>query len=235
MSNKLTLIHTYYDEPELLKKQIARWNLFPTPIDVLIVDDASQKYPAYDILKNVSLKEGVRLSLYRVKEDIGFNSHGARNLAAKVAETEWLFFTDIDHFVGITALTHIVENMTLDKEKLYYFKWRVLRNYPVEECESVNQYIVHKDVFWKAGGYNESWTTIHVGDREFINKMRQFVTDHPLNMTLHDHRGARKIQYHDGDRIIYDNENGIMHHTKHRKEDITQITTKINFDWEQLL
>ena len=180
MSNKLTLIHTYYDEPELLKKQIARWNLFPTPIDVLIVDDASQKYPAYDILKDVSLKEGVRLSLYRVKEDIGFNSHGARNLAAKVAETEWLFFTDIDHFVGITALTH-------------------------------------------------------VGDREFINKMRQFVTDHPLNMTLHDHRGARKIQYHDGDRIIYDNENGIMYHTKHRKEDITQITTKINFDWEQLL
>ena len=69
----------------------------------------------------------------------------------------------------------------------------------------------------------------------FINKMRQFVTDHPLNMTLHDHRGARKIQYHDGDRIIYDNENGIMYHTKHRKEDITQITTKINFDWEQLL
>ena len=111
--NDITLIHTYYNEPDHLRRNLETWYTFDFPIKIMIVDDGSMIHPAYDVLKDVSLPENVTLSLYRVKDDIGFNSHGARNLAAKVADSEWLLFLDIDHNIHNWNLKTLVEEAEL--------------------------------------------------------------------------------------------------------------------------
>ena len=109
----ITLVTTYYNEPEHLKKYIetSRYFIQNSLIKrLIVVDDGSQKIPAKDVI----IKQD-NISLFVVDEDLGFNSHGARNLAAKHVKTDWIFFADID--------VDIPKN-TLDKYILFFYKWK---------------------------------------------------------------------------------------------------------------
>lgn len=234
--NDVTLIHTYYNEPDHLIRNIESWYLFDFPIRILVVDDGSMKYPAYDVLREWNLPENISLSLYRVKEDIGFNSHGARNLAAQEAKGDWLLFLDIDHNIHPWHLKQIV-NEDLKPHVIYKFGGvQFMKNGHIDRRTTVNQFMMHKDLYAKSGGYDESFTSVHWGDRPFIEEFekenRVVVFE---NIILPVYRGGRKIILDESfDRPIYDEEKMTIHMRDPYKI-VERTSARINFEWEQIL
>ena len=183
----LTISVTYYNEPKHLKEWINQksiWDKMVMPIHLQIIDDGSQITPASEIIK-----EGVsNISLYRVTEDLGFNSHGCRNLGMKVAPTSWVLLSDIDMIYPISTLNEIlldIENFKISHDRYYQFK------YINRKSITLNNFLVHKDAFWKTGGYDEEFVGMHYGDRTFLFNLDQFATETYIGYHVRMPRGPR--------------------------------------------
>ena len=73
------------------------WENWPSMVDIFLVDDGSSRTRAEEVLEGWEVPEwGPTLQLWRCTRDLGFNSHGCRNLIAKYAQTDVIAFFDID-------------------------------------------------------------------------------------------------------------------------------------------
>lgn len=232
--NKITLIQTYYNEPEHLQRCIDRWNHFSADLHIILIDDGSKKYPAIDVIKKNTIRDNIKFSLYAVDEDIGFNSHGCRNLGAMVAETDWLIFLDIDHTIQPGDIKKLVNETELTTA-WYNFYARFFKTMNKKEL-CLNQFLIRKDFYWEIGGYNESYIRWHYGDREFVKKLSSAITPGVLDMTVTIHRGGRKpIKDETLYSPVYDDENMLMYTPPFDPSKVEQISSKINFNWTKLL
>lgn len=232
--NNLTIIHTYYNEKSLLETQIERWNVYNQPVNIILIDDGSQKVPAIDVINEHTLKDYINFSLYRVTEDIGFNSHGCRNLGARLAATDWLVFLDIDYTLQPTDLNRL-RNDPLDPNSWYEFnaKFGGLG----DSYMALNQFLIPKKMYLEENGYDESFVPFHHGDREFLGRLQSKYKKQNLEwLNLTCRRGGRKA-IHDPDATIpvYDDDKMVFYMKKFIEEDIKRIDTKLNFDWERIL
>lgn len=232
--NELSLIQTYYNEPEHLQRCVDRWNHFSADLHVILIDDGSKKYPAIDVINRNKIRDNIKFSLYAVDEDIGFNSHGCRNLGAMVAETDWLLFLDIDFTVQPGDMKKLVNEFEL--KNLWYNFYGKYTRAPDITYVPLNQFLIRKDFYWEVGGYNESYVRWHYGDREFLNQLTEEIDPGILDMTVTCHRGGRKnIDDETLYSPVYDNEKMIMYSPPLNLQSVEQITTKINFEWTKLL
>lgn len=231
--NNITIIHTYYNEESLLETQIERWNVYNQPVNIILIDDGSQKIPAIDVIKKHELKNNINFSLYRVRDDIGFNSHGCRNLGARLAATDWLLFLDIDYTLQPTDLRRL-RGESLDPNTWYEFnaKFKGRGN----SYMALNQFLIPKKMFLAERGYDESFVPFHFGDREFLARLEKYNKENLAWLTLTCRRGGRKpILDPDVEIPIYDDEKMVFYMKRFVEEDIQKIETKINFDWERVL
>lgn len=234
MENNLTIIHTYYNDKTLLETQIERWNVYNQPINIILIDDGSKNIPAIDVIKQHTFKDYIDFSLYRVKEDIGFNSHGCRNLGATLAKTEWLLFLDVDYTIQPSDLKKL-QNEHLDPMTWYELNAKYKGR--GDPYMALNQFLITKKNFLDSGGYDESFIPYHMGDREFLaileSKYRKENLEW-LNLTCR--RGGRKAVIREDITIpIYDDEKMIFYTPAVDPTNFEKTKTKINFDWEQLL
>jgi glycosyltransferase involved in cell wall biosynthesis len=143
-------------------------------LKMIIVDDCSDQ-PIDPIVR---AWDDPRVSLYRITDDLGFNSHGARNLAMKETTTEWNVLIDIDYrLIGVDALLEMLDNKELEPNIPHFFP--VSHSYDgrlTPTRASINDFVVTSKLFWKAKGYDPEYYGIHYGDREFITRMS---TQHP--------------------------------------------------------
>ena len=234
LSNNLTIIHTYYNEKSLLETQIERWNVYNQPVNIILIDDGSQKIPAIDVIKEHTLKDYINFSLYRVTEDIGFNSHGCRNLGARLANTEWLVFLDIDYTLQPSHL-HKLKNDPLDSDTWYEMNAKFMGQ--GDSYMALNQFVITRNMFLEEGGYGESFVPYHHGDRELLNKLASKYNKKNLDwLTLTCRRGGRKAIVDETAKIpVYDDENMVFYTPKFDENLIPKTNAKINFNWEQLL
>jgi len=177
-STPITLGTTYYNCPEHLN------DFVEDNIDyvdhLIIVDDGSEPSKRASLY----LDKHSKLSLYEVTKDVGFNSHGCRNLIMKECQTDWCMLLDIDRkFIYNDydweqiheALPHLDENML--------WKMQIFVNYTKEierkgaltlkksvwvQENSVNDFLISKKLFWSVGGYDEEYVGIRHGDRQFL-------------------------------------------------------------------
>lgn len=231
--NNLTVIHTYYNEQTLLETQIERWNCYNQPVNIMLIDDGSQKIPAIDVLKNHQLKDYINFSLYRVTEDIGFNSHGCRNLGARLAETDWLVFLDIDYTIQPSDLNKL-HNEPLDLCTWYEmnakFKGRG------DPYMALNQFVITKQMFLEQGGYDESFVPHHYGDRCFLDSLSKTYTKQNLDwLNLTCRRGGRKAIIEDVKIPVYDDEKMVFYTPRFDEKSVEKTDKKINFEWTQIL
>lgn len=232
--NNLTIIHTYYNEKTLLETQIERWNVYNQPVNIILIDDGSQQIPAIDVIKEHTLKDYINFSLYRVTEDIGFNSHGCRNLGARLATTDWLVFLDIDYTIQPSDLTRL-KNESLDPDSWYEMNAKFQGR--GDSYMALNQFIIPQKMFLESGGYDESYVPFHCGDRDLLEALASKYNKQNLEwLILTCRRGGRKAIIDENATIpVYDDENMVFYTKKLNHEQIVRTDKKINFNWTKLL
>lgn len=249
---------TYYNEPRWLKwwyKVVKKLNDEGFDVRLNIGDDGSQEQPAESFFDKYPPTDSMRL--FRVKEDLGFNSHGTRNLLMQQTETDWNLLSDIDRHYPMDTLKAMARgNLEFDKGSYYSLK-EIIR--ASDDGFSVNDYVVHKDDFWYAGGYDEELVNVHWGDRLFLQclaSVRHRVRREDLFVKYV--RFSREVTFADVPKTVYsEDEKGIgslIHPTvanrwgdpKYRADMRTMIhkrnkthaarTAKpvINFEWERI-
>ena len=164
----ITLGTTYYNCPEVLQKYID--NHIDSVDHLIIVDDGSHE----DLRAKTFVKPDPKISLYEVTEDIGFNSHGCRNLIMTECQTEWCILMDCDRQIINNGLQTIREDLDdLDKNTRYSFSAHTEKK-GYNTHISVNDYLIRKETFWLAGGYDEEYVGIRRGDREYFIQLSYF-------------------------------------------------------------
>ena len=170
-----------------------------------------------------------------MKEDLGFNSHGARNLGMQQSTTNWNFLTDVDNDIGCLDFQKIFD-LPFDNNDVYSFH--------------TNSIILNKTTYWSCKGYDEEYVGVHYGDRYFLNYLQTNfdfynITNNDLPKLRHgwvvrETKGIDRDQYQDG--ILYmkplDHEKNLKIHNmiKDRYEKNNFTNKKIiNFEWEQVI
>jgi predicted glycosyltransferase involved in capsule biosynthesis len=234
LRNNITIIQTYYNERFYLETQIERWNNYNTPVNIILIDDGSQIEPAENVLKEHTLNDNINFSLYKVTEDIGFNSHGCRNLGARLAQSNWLLFQDIDYTLQPAHLKRL-QTDPLDLNSWYELnaKFQGRGN----TYMALNQFLIPRKLFLDSGGYDESFVPFHYGDRELLSHLEKKYQKINLDwLVLTCRRGGRKAKESNTETIpVYDDENMLIYTPPFRIESIVYKDTKLNFNWVQLL
>ena len=78
-------------------------------------------HPAHEFLDKEKLPD---VSLYRVTEDLGFNSHGCRNLAMTVSDSYWNLLLDSDIHLKKINLDFLI-NYPIDKDDVIAYQIKV--------------------------------------------------------------------------------------------------------------
>jgi glycosyltransferase involved in cell wall biosynthesis len=233
---RFTIGYTYYEDPELLQEQINLWKYYPPGIEIIVVDDGSSIFPAEDLLKDIKIQPHIKL--YEVDEDLGFNSHGCRNLIASVASSEFILFCDIDCQFPPSDIANL-KTKKFNSNSTYRFGSYSISSYRHSKQGHVNVFVVNKEKFWEAGGYDESFTGWHYGDREFLDRLEKITDNRILSMSCTIVRGKREtIIDEDIVKTEYNNYSNTLKTPIKEKtyaEMRGTVETKINFSYTQVL
>jgi hypothetical protein len=143
-------------------------------MEVIVVDDASPRKPAKGAVVSGDLPYPFRL--YRIEKDVRWNWIAARNIGAYEASPSWLFMTDMDHALtsdNAQAIVYLIMAGKLDRGTYYTFSRRdapkltPYKNHP-------NTYLIHRDLYWKNGGYDEEFSGFYGTDgyyRKMLNRV----------------------------------------------------------------
>jgi hypothetical protein len=119
------------------------------------------------------------LRAYRLLEKKRWNWLGCRNLGAKMATTEWLLLTDIDHGLPVVTLTRILDG-ALEPRNVYRFA-RVDAPHPwpyaLAECPPYkphnDTWLMTRAMFFdpRIGGYDERLAGCYGTSGEFKDRV----------------------------------------------------------------
>jgi len=178
----LTIISSYFDKSPR-ETLFVRWRVnhyfklkekYPK-LKMILVDDGSQSIPVEKALENLDL---TGITLVKIKEDLGFNSHGARNLGMHISKSEWNFLIDLD--VDLLSIDLDLA-LPLDPNTIYKF--------------DINAPLIHKNAFWSVKGYDEDFVNIHYGDKIFFSNLERIYPAKDLRSIVRPkhYRLARKV------------------------------------------
>lgn len=166
--NKITLVYSYFDNPNMLKRHQEEWSKYANKeqFEIIIVDDCSINSPAMEKLYDT----GIKTRLFYVKTQIPWNQDGARNLAMKHAEG-WCLLLDMDMLLPKEE-AEILLTYDLHPEVIYKNVRRSIKNNSIS-CHS-NTYLITSKTFWDFGGYDEHFSGYYGSDYAFKKRLRRF-------------------------------------------------------------
>ena len=232
MPNKFTLVMAYYENGGMLDRHFEEWKTYPKKdFKVILVDDGSQNDPAINHIQKTDLP----VELYRIKIDIPWNQNGARNLGMTHAEG-WCLLTDMDHLLSKSQF-EILYKLNLNKD-IHYVPGRCKAD-GAPYKRHPNSYIVHKDLYWKAGGYDETFSGYYGTDstfrRQLVNVSERIELEDRFYLTLY---GREYIA--DASTRNYGRKDSKYHVSRHpelndRKKKGSIPIPPLNFPWERQL
>jgi len=133
----LTIVYPYYNSIKAVEIQIDNWSQYPIELmkklHFIMIDDCSNS---------------------KADLAINWNQPGAKNLGFKFSKTDWVFTSDIDHVLQPEMCEKLIE-LKKDKKTVYYFSR--LTDKGESRDSHPNSFLIHKDVFWELGGYDEDF------------------------------------------------------------------------------
>lgn len=180
-----TLCVPYFENPLMLARQIACWNGYDAAtraaVSVIVVDDGSPRKAAEPVIRANPC--ALKISLFRIAQNIPWNQHGARNLAAKMAGKDaWLLMTDIDHMLEPPEARKVVKT-TLDVTRHYLFD-RVSLPERAPYKRHCNTFLATREAYWKAGGYDEDYCGTYGGDGPFLRALAKVAQERLIKATV---------------------------------------------------
>ena len=213
-----TIYFPFYNQHKALKFNLDLYSSFSqdvrNKIEFLIVDDGSQKEQAFQVAKDYV--DSLNLSLYKIHADIPWNQGAANNIAFKESKNDWVLRTDIDYFIKENELLGIKEAYTDGRcadeksrvpvfhEKYVYWFWTYLaEDFPPYNIiqgwyedgtvdDHPNTFLVHKEMYWKTGGYNEYFCGNYGDDFEFTPRLFNVATYAKLKNSIHTFSTAKE-------------------------------------------
>lgn len=178
----LTVVLPYFCNAGMLAEQQAIWASYPdevrSRVHVIVVDDCS---PEGDRISPTDLTCAGLASFraYRLLEKKRWNWLACRNLGAKMATTEWLLLTDIDHGQPLVTLRRILDGV-LEPRNVYRFarvdaphRWP----YELTDCQAYkphnDTWLMTKAMFFdpRIGGYDERLAGTYGSSGEFKDRV----------------------------------------------------------------
>lgn len=185
----ITILMPYYENKGMLLTQLQYWFDYSEKlldrIQLIIVDDGSQKFLADRVLRFHSYPDFKDIRVYRVQEDKPWNHMGARNLGFSVADKDWILSTDMDQVIPQQSMENLL-NLKLVRGHFY----RPTRFYKGQLYKRHNDtYILHRDDFWQVGGYDEDFSGYYGGGSTLFywqlkNELNEVLLDENV-YTLH--------------------------------------------------
>jgi len=201
--SRLTIMHPYYNDESRLKYLTGCWAEWSPQqqdaVDVVLVDDGS-KTPIHEAM-NFDLAPIKNITLYRITEDLKYNTPGALNLGFYRAPTDWVLTMDTDCVIMAENLDKLLniepnpawmyqferERITMDDRLRRIKRWQILG------CAL----LVHKDLYTNVGGFDEDFTGERSGgyghfDTDFthkVGKLNRYIFRHdaPSHPIIHEY------------------------------------------------
>lgn len=159
MSEKITLVYSYYENPEMFKIHQKHWMAFPdwvkSRLEVIVTDDCSSLFP---IEEHIIVPQDFPMRLFRITQKVDWNWRAARNIGAYKSEPgTWLFVTDIDHLLPTKTIFGLYKKLDggiLSKKYFYTFD-RVIAPDFIPYKNHPNTYFLHRELYLTVGGYDE--------------------------------------------------------------------------------
>lgn len=170
--NSISLIFTYYKNPQMLTYQWRIWQTYPEHVEIVLVDDGSPVgFRAEEVMARMP-KLTCRFKLARVLVDLPWNQCGGRNLGVHLATSQWEMITDIDHVVTLDFVNAICGE-TLDVDTIYSFQR--LHHFTREPYRAHwESKLMTRDKFWSIGGFDESFCGHYAfSERNWLRKVKQ--------------------------------------------------------------
>lgn len=179
----ITIVMPHFQNLGMWAEQQKVWADFPEALKaclhVVLVDDCSPK-GSRPGPKSVTVEGLASLRIYRLLQKKRWNWLACRNLGAKVATTDWLLLTDIDHVVPQATLERLVSG-ELSNTAAYKFS-RVTTNrvwpYDVSAQPAYkphnDTWCLTRDLFFspRVGGYDERLSGCYGTSGEFTDRVR---------------------------------------------------------------
>jgi len=158
------------------------WKSYPDEIkdctSILIVDDCS-KEPILPFIKKRKDEIDFNLTIYRVKDDLKWNTPGAWNLGITKAPTDWAVNVASDCCFDTENLTKMLTLQPKDRVLYKFYRKRITNNpNPPNLREGQPHpevFLQQKNTFLEIGGFDEDFTGARSGgygifDNHFTNK-----------------------------------------------------------------
>lgn len=180
--NDITLILAYYDNPEMLDHQLACLAELPihhrVHVGLIVVDDCSPGAPAGEVVTQYRAAHppphgrlGCGMQVFRMDVDIRWNQDACRNLAVSQAKTKWLLLTDMDHIVLPETWARIITDR-LSWKSVYTFS-RVTGAVRSHRNPHPNTWLLTREMFDAAGGYDERFAGFYGTDGDFKRRIEK--------------------------------------------------------------
>lgn len=233
----LTIIFSYREEHNCLQQWVPIINEIcarTNDVFFIIVDDASVSSPAIGHLSEI--EDDQNISLYRTHYVIGYNMYGCRNLAMQETKTEWNLLCNASTTLScddILSINDFIKNNKLKQDSVYEFA-----NSPLEK----NVFLITKDKFWEARGYDYEWVGFRGGQTTTITRIKNICEKETLPYNI-----VRHTSYTVGE--LDDRINPLFSVNNYESEDTQRMIRtvieqrlssdnpmpKINFEWSKQL
>lgn len=174
----ISLIHPFYNDEERLKLQFAEWKKWSKRvcenIDITLIDDHSDIPLKLGPKRTEVLKEkGITLSVYRIIDDLKWNTPGALNLGFVVAPKTWCLTMDSDCFFNCENWEKILDYVPRD-DRLHKFNRKRFGLTESKNWLENTRYLpctmlMHKRVFHGLNGFDEDFTGARTGGYGFFD------------------------------------------------------------------
>jgi len=178
----------YYNSANMISIQTELWKTYSDDVKqnvkIILVDDGSAE--DQKLSKLLPRDTGMTVELYEVLEDIPWNECGANNLGLHVCSSTWVLRNDFDYLIPKHTMD-IVLHRQLDPNVFYLFParyWSGPGQPPTPEGGlpvGPNIFLMTKDLFWRAGGYDEDFIGHHGSDMIFRWQLYRIAKEHRIN------------------------------------------------------
>jgi len=151
------ILPVYNISQTMLNRHIQELNKIPKnrikDFRLIIIDDCST--PSFN--PNLSIDMSIKAA--RVEVDVKWHAEGAINLGFVLANDDWCILTCVDHIIPTNDLVQCLD-LKKEKNNIYMFN-RFLPNGKSRRKNVPGVCIIHRDDWWRLGGYDEDFCGKH--------------------------------------------------------------------------